>query len=74
MRMFERFYRVAMDRSGASGGAGLGLSIAREIARVHGGEIGVESRGSSPSADLSDGGWTVFTVTLPLEPSAGRHG
>src|SRR5439155_23759525 len=39
-RVFEKFYRVP-GTSGA--GAGLGLSIAREIVTAHGGEIGVES-------------------------------
>jgi two-component system, OmpR family, sensor kinase len=39
--VFERFHRV--DPSRAEGGAGLGLSIARQIARAHGGEIEAES-------------------------------
>lgn len=48
-RIFEKFYK------GAGGGAGLGLAIARQIARHHGGDISVESRP----------GRTVFSVRLP---------
>jgi len=55
--IFDRFYRVKQARDRASGGAGLGLAIAREIARRHGGEITVTSGPSSG---------TEFIVTLPL--------
>ena len=55
-RIFERFYRV--DRTdGEVEGAGLGLSVARRIARNHGGDITVESR-------LGIG--TAFRVHLPV--------
>jgi len=40
-RVFEKFFQVPGRKSG---GAGLGLSIAREIVEAHGGEIGVESQ------------------------------
>jgi signal transduction histidine kinase len=42
--LFERFYRVDADRSSQTGGSGLGLAIAREIARLHRGEVDVESK------------------------------
>lgn len=38
-RVFERFYRTDPARPGAIGGAGLGLSIARWIVDLHGGDI-----------------------------------
>ncbi|MEG3437997.1 ATP-binding protein [Pannus brasiliensis CCIBt3594] len=54
--LFDRFYRVENARSRQTGGAGLGLAIAREIVRLHGGAIGVKSQ---------PGERTTFTVTLP---------
>lgn len=38
-RLFEPFMRLDVGRARAQGGTGLGLAIAREIARVHGGEL-----------------------------------
>jgi signal transduction histidine kinase len=60
-RIFERFYRVAADRSRATGGTGLGLAIAQWIATSHDGEIRVDS-------ELGVG--SVFHVSLPV--GAGR--
>jgi len=54
--IFEKFYRLDTARSTTSGGAGLGLAIAREIVLAHGGGIKAESVS----------GLTTFTVTLPL--------
>ena len=53
--IFESFYRGEKSRSRATGGAGLGLAIARGIVRAHGGEIRVESQP----------GDTRFIFTLP---------
>ena len=43
-RVFEPFVRLESSRSRATGGAGLGLAIARTIARGHGGDVRLENR------------------------------
>jgi len=55
-QLFRRFFRV--DSARTRGGHGLGLSLSREIARAHNGDITFNS--DSPS------GWTEFVVTLPV--------
>jgi signal transduction histidine kinase len=52
-RIFEKFYRAP---GAPAGGAGLGLSIARDIVRAHGGEMGVVS---------APGQGSTFWFTLP---------
>ncbi|MBR1671703.1 MAG: HAMP domain-containing histidine kinase [Fretibacterium sp.] len=47
--IFERFYRADRSRTRRTGGAGIGLTIARAIMRAHGGKITVESERDSGS-------------------------
>ena len=53
--IFERFYRLDNSRSTETGGAGLGLAIAKEIVELHHGRIIAKS----------DESYTRFIVTLP---------
>ncbi|MEU3777858.1 HAMP domain-containing sensor histidine kinase [Streptomyces sp. NPDC032472] len=55
--LFEPFRRLRTERTGSDKGVGLGLSIARSVARAHGGRI---------TATPRDGGGLVMRVTLPL--------
>jgi two-component system sensor histidine kinase VanS len=54
--IFEQFYRADAARSSATGGAGLGLAIAKEIVELHGGTITAASANEC----------TIFIVTLPV--------
>jgi signal transduction histidine kinase len=56
-RLFRYFERLSTAPTGGEKSTGLGLAIAREIVRAHGGEIGVES-------EPGDG--AVFWFTLPV--------
>lgn len=56
--VFDRFRQGDASATRDHGGLGLGLSIARDLARLHGGEISAESKGVGKGA--------VFTVRLPL--------
>ncbi|ACV61415.1 histidine kinase [Desulfofarcimen acetoxidans DSM 771] len=53
--IFEKFFRLDTSRSTNTGGAGLGLAIAKEIVNAHGGNIFVQSNTEK----------TVFTVVFP---------
>ncbi|MEU0523846.1 sensor histidine kinase [Streptomyces niveus] len=55
--IFEPFRRLRTERTGSDKGVGLGLSIARSVARAHGGRIIAEPR---------EGGGLVMRVTLPV--------
>ncbi len=54
-RVFERFYRVAKDRSRDTGGAGIGLALVKHIVQLHGGKVSIESK-------LGQGTTVFFTV------------
>ncbi|MEH2126501.1 ATP-binding protein [Nostoc sp.] len=56
-RIFDRFYRGDPSRNRKVEGIGLGLSLAREIARAHRGDL---------TLDLTSSGQTAFTLTLPM--------
>jgi signal transduction histidine kinase len=58
-RIFDRFYRVEQARTRATGGSGLGLTIAKWIAELHHAAITVES---------VPGRGSVFTVRFPVLP------
>ena len=64
--IFQKFYRLDAARSSRTGGAGLGLAIAKEIVESHGGTIRAESNGRL----------TSFVISLPLyrEKKEERHG
>ncbi|MFD1658670.1 sensor histidine kinase [Streptomyces caeni] len=54
--LFEPFTRLRTERTGSDKGVGLGLSIARSVARAHGGHITAQPR---------EGGGLIMRVTLP---------
>ena len=59
--IFDRFYRVDKSRNRASGGAGLGLAIAKRIVELHGGTIAVGSQAGEGSC---------FSFSLPIVGAA----
>ena len=56
-KIFEKFFRSSDPKVQAETGTGLGLSLAREIIRLHGGDLAVKS---------SVGEGTTFVATIPL--------
>lgn len=61
-KLFEKFYRANDKRIAGITGTGLGLALARQVTRLHGGDITLQSQLDKGSA---------FTMTLPLtSPSA----
>jgi signal transduction histidine kinase len=58
-KVFEKFYRAHDSLSSGVQGSGLGLTIARQIARAHGGDMVYEPR---------EGGGSCFILRLPLKP------
>ena len=59
-RVFERFHRIDASRAAETGGAGLGLSIVRRIARLHGGDALLDP--ATPTG-------CRFTVIFPFNPT-----
>jgi signal transduction histidine kinase len=59
--VFDRFYRADESRSRATGGAGLGLAIVRQLVAAHGGTVSASSKGLGHGA--------TFTVRLPARDS-----
>lgn len=59
-RVFEKFYRAQDERVSAITGSGLGLALAREVVRLHGGDVTLESV-------LNQG--STFTLRLPIRPA-----
>ena len=57
-RMFQPFQRLEASRNRETGGVGLGLPIARNILRAHGGDINAENRSDRPGLRVR--------VTLPV--------
>ena len=55
-RLFDRFYRADDSRNSKTGGSGIGLAVAKEIAQAHGGSITALSK---------DGKSIDFEVLLP---------
>ncbi len=60
-RIFEKFYRAKDRRVAKITGSGLGLALAREVIRLHGGDITVDS-------EVDHG--STFTLTLPTQAEA----
>ncbi len=64
-RVFERFHRVKETRARTHEGTGIGLALVRELVRMQGGDVSVES---------SEGQGTTFCVTVPTGQAHLRAG
>jgi CheY-like chemotaxis protein len=62
--IFKLFFQGEQDSSRSHGGLGLGLSLVRELVKLHGGEIAVFSTAQSGSE---------FIIQLPTIPSSAQH-
>ncbi|HEY9172227.1 MAG TPA: HAMP domain-containing sensor histidine kinase [Verrucomicrobiae bacterium] len=62
-KIFEQFYRAHDALNSGIQGSGLGLTLARQIARAHGGDVAYEPR---------EGGGSCFSLRLPLVGQASR--
>jgi len=60
-KIFEQFYRAHDSLSSGIQGSGLGLTLARQIARAHGGDVTYEPR---------EGGGSCFVLRLPASPNS----
>lgn len=66
-KIFERYYQIGNDTTGASFGTGLGLAYAKMLAEAHEGELHYED---------APGGGSCFALTLPIvasKPSEDQH-
>ena len=59
-RIFDRFYRVDLSRTKATGGTGLGLAIVKRIIEIHNGKIEIDS-------EMGKG--TKISIVLPIKSS-----
>lgn len=64
--IFDRFYRIDKSRTRATGGHGLGLTIARRLVEAHGGKIEVKS-------ELGKGSRFAFTVPVAVQVGVARE-
>ena len=55
--MFQRFERIENRRGRTHEGTGIGLALVQEVAKLHGGNVAVES---------IEGEGSTFTITIPL--------
>jgi signal transduction histidine kinase len=64
--IFERFYRLDTSRARATGGAGIGLAVVKQLVEAHGGRVGVRSV-------VGAGSTFYFTLpTMPCQQTPGR--